>query len=263
MEDQVLVRPLPLQIRPYPDETTQSFLHRLETANALHPGQLKKALQLTRRPWIDTLPIWAGRDPETLALAMPQLDQHHSLAPRQPRSGGTPRPACERHRLSPMRPQPGRRPECGNLHNPRTSHLPAPQAMDRRRHPRHHGPVLGQGLPRHHRRLAPPQEPHLSTWSLPCSHGFPHLQHHQLALVQPAPPLHPHHGNLRRSDGRPTAAWPQPGHYCRFALPVHRFVDRRHRLTVLGQDRALTSTRFVPRADLQQRHRRMVTNRRT
>lgn len=74
------MRPLPLKIHPHPDETTRSFLHRLETANALHPGQLRKTLRRARRPWIETLAAWTGDNPQVLSLAMPQLRQRNETA---------------------------------------------------------------------------------------------------------------------------------------------------------------------------------------
>jgi hypothetical protein len=88
--DRIRVRPLPMKIRPYPDETTRSFLRRLETANALHPGQLKKTLRLTHRPWIETITAWTGREPEALSLAMPQLGQGHATALARDRLAGRP-----------------------------------------------------------------------------------------------------------------------------------------------------------------------------
>jgi hypothetical protein len=75
------VRPLPRPIRPYPDETTASFLRRLENANALIPGQLRHALRSRGAPWLNTLSTWSGHDPDVLSLAMPQLrgDRDHHI----------------------------------------------------------------------------------------------------------------------------------------------------------------------------------------
>jgi hypothetical protein len=69
-------RPLPRPVRPYQDETTPSFIRRLETANALQPGLLRMLLKGSRRPWIDSLAAWTGYEPAVLMLAMPQLGQH-------------------------------------------------------------------------------------------------------------------------------------------------------------------------------------------
>ncbi|WP_423181307.1 hypothetical protein [Arthrobacter sp. NyZ413] len=69
-------RPLPLPVRPYRDETTPSFIRRLETANALRPGQLRTLLKRNRRPWIESLAAWTNCDQTVLELAMPQLGLH-------------------------------------------------------------------------------------------------------------------------------------------------------------------------------------------
>ena len=74
-------RPLPRQLRPYPDEVTLSFTSRLETANALRTGLLIKTLRRSRMPWIESLSLWSGRPPESLCLAMPQLCHHRGPAP--------------------------------------------------------------------------------------------------------------------------------------------------------------------------------------
>lgn len=65
-----------MPVRPYQDETTPSFIRRLETANALQHGRLRKQLKGSRRPWIESLTGWTGHDPAALVLAMPQLGQH-------------------------------------------------------------------------------------------------------------------------------------------------------------------------------------------
>ncbi|GAC1504023.1 MAG: hypothetical protein NVS2B15_26900 [Pseudarthrobacter sp.] len=69
-------RPLPRPIRPFMDETTPSFIRRLETANKLRRGQLRTLLKRSRRPWIDSLAVWTGCDPAVIVLAMPQLGIH-------------------------------------------------------------------------------------------------------------------------------------------------------------------------------------------
>lgn len=66
-------RPLPIPVRPYLDETTRSYLRRINKANALNHGELVKTLRRDRQPWLYDLAIWADIDPETLVLAMPQL----------------------------------------------------------------------------------------------------------------------------------------------------------------------------------------------
>lgn len=69
-------RPLPRTIRPYKNETTPSFIRRLETANTLRRGQLRTLLKGSRRPWIENLAAWNDYHPAVLLLAMPQLGQH-------------------------------------------------------------------------------------------------------------------------------------------------------------------------------------------
>ncbi|MDQ0821587.1 hypothetical protein QFZ79_003963 [Arthrobacter sp. V4I6] len=74
------VRPLPRSIRPHSDETTASFLQRLENSNALIPGQLRRTLRGRGEPWLNTLSAWSGHDPDVLSLAVPQLlgdGDHH------------------------------------------------------------------------------------------------------------------------------------------------------------------------------------------
>lgn len=72
---QIPARPLPRPVRPYPDETTRSFIRRLEMANALQPGLLRTPLKGSRRPWIESLAAWTDYEPAVLMLAMPQLGQ--------------------------------------------------------------------------------------------------------------------------------------------------------------------------------------------
>lgn len=68
----------------FPDETTKSFLHRLEDANAIRPGQLRKALQKIPGPWIETISLWCDQPLVSLDYAMPQLglQQHGLINPR-------------------------------------------------------------------------------------------------------------------------------------------------------------------------------------
>lgn len=74
------IRPLPIRIRLFPDETTKSFLHRLEDANAIPPGQLRKTLYKIPGPWIETTSLWCGQSIASVAYAMPQLGlQQHGL----------------------------------------------------------------------------------------------------------------------------------------------------------------------------------------
>lgn len=78
------LRPLPQRIRFFPDETTRSFLRRLEKANAVQPGLLKRILHQTHQPWFETIAIWCEKPPETVAYAMPQLAlQENHLIPAQ------------------------------------------------------------------------------------------------------------------------------------------------------------------------------------
>jgi hypothetical protein len=90
------VRPLPRKIRLFPDETTTSFIGRLETANALSRGQLKHTLQKSRRPWVDTLAAWTEFDPGRLSLAMPQLSPQYIRLVSDPRLFGRPNRRIER-----------------------------------------------------------------------------------------------------------------------------------------------------------------------
>lgn len=84
------IRPLPRPIRPYPDETTASFLGRLENANALSPGQLRHAQRSQGKPWLPTLSTWSGHDPDALSLAMPQLRGDGDLRTSDPLLAGRP-----------------------------------------------------------------------------------------------------------------------------------------------------------------------------
>ncbi|WP_426989214.1 hypothetical protein [Pseudarthrobacter sp. Y6] len=70
-------RALPRPVRPYQDETTRSFIRRLETANTLQHGTLRSPLNGSRRPWIESLTAWTGYDAAILMLAMPQLGMHN------------------------------------------------------------------------------------------------------------------------------------------------------------------------------------------
>lgn len=71
-----LYRPLPIPVRPYKDETTRSFIRRINNANALQHGELTKALRQDRQPWVQNLAIWTDTAPEVILLAMPQLAQY-------------------------------------------------------------------------------------------------------------------------------------------------------------------------------------------
>ena len=99
------VRPLPRTARLFPDETTTSFIVRLEKANALRTGQLKSVLRRSQRPWIETLTAWAEYDPEVLSRAMPQLAQPGARHVPNPARVGRPNRriqglACHRCALS-------------------------------------------------------------------------------------------------------------------------------------------------------------------
>jgi len=82
--------PLPRPVRPYKDETTPSFIRRLETANTLRRGQLRTLLKGSRRPWIESLASWTDYDPAVLVLAMPQLGQHDQDPSVQRKLAGRP-----------------------------------------------------------------------------------------------------------------------------------------------------------------------------
>ena len=102
---QALARPLPMPVRPYEDETTRSYIRRINTANALHHGDLMKALRRARRPWIDSLSVWMETPPDTLMLAMPQLGKHRSEPAFRQKLVGRPirtthSPACHRCTLT-------------------------------------------------------------------------------------------------------------------------------------------------------------------
>ncbi len=91
-------RALPRPIRPYKDETTPSFIRRLETANSLQPRQLRTLLKASRRPWIDSLAAWTNNDPAVLILAMPQLGQHDPTPSLRQKLAG--RPARTTHTVA-------------------------------------------------------------------------------------------------------------------------------------------------------------------
>lgn len=77
LQDPALSRPLPIAVRPYMDETTRSFIRRINAANVLHHGELMKILRRDRSPWLYSLSAWTGTELEVLMLAMPQLAGHH------------------------------------------------------------------------------------------------------------------------------------------------------------------------------------------
>lgn len=86
-----LQRALPRKIRLCRDETTSSYLSRLEAANALQPGHLVEMLREARHPWIDSIAAWTEHDPVLLALAMPQLAEWPASGGRtDPRLAGRP-----------------------------------------------------------------------------------------------------------------------------------------------------------------------------
>lgn len=70
-------RPLPRPVRPYQDETTRSFIRRINSANVLTHGELIKTLRRDRRPWMYDLATWNGTLSDILVLAMPQLANSH------------------------------------------------------------------------------------------------------------------------------------------------------------------------------------------
>jgi|GEM_PF-2436532 len=95
------LRPLPRKTRPYPDETTLSFIHRIEMANHTGYGALRQLRNRTNRSWPETLAILSGNTIRTLVLAMPQLSAGTLL----PESADRPayratRIACSRCTLS-------------------------------------------------------------------------------------------------------------------------------------------------------------------
>lgn len=95
------LRPLPLKTRPYPDETTPSFIRRIEMANHTGYGAVRQLRNRTGRSWPETLATLSGNTIRTLVLAMPQL----STGPLPPESAGRPasratRIACSRCTLS-------------------------------------------------------------------------------------------------------------------------------------------------------------------
>lgn len=84
------IRPLPRTIRLFHDETTTSFIRRLEKANALSAGQLKQALQNCDPPGVDTVSAWTEYDTDLLLLAMPQLGSPEIRNAEDPRLFGRP-----------------------------------------------------------------------------------------------------------------------------------------------------------------------------
>jgi hypothetical protein len=86
----IAARSLPRPVRPHMDETTPSFIRRLETANSLRPGQLRTLLKGSRRPWIDSLAAWTDHDPAVMVLAMPQLGQHDPATSLRRKLAGRP-----------------------------------------------------------------------------------------------------------------------------------------------------------------------------
>ncbi|WP_133159150.1 hypothetical protein [Arthrobacter glacialis] len=70
-------RPLPRPVRPYQDETTRSFIRRINSANVLTHGELIKTMCRDRRPWMYDLATWNGTLPDIFVLEMPQLANSH------------------------------------------------------------------------------------------------------------------------------------------------------------------------------------------
>lgn len=102
---QGLARPLPMPVRPYEDETTRSYIRRINTANPLHHGELMKVLRRAPRPWVYSLSVWMETQPDTLVLAMPQLGKHRSEPAFRQKLVGRPirtthSPACHRCTLT-------------------------------------------------------------------------------------------------------------------------------------------------------------------
>lgn len=71
-------RPLPRPVLPYQDETTRSYIRRINSANVLTHGELIKTMRRDRRPWMYDLATWNDTRPEFLMLAMPQLAQYRT-----------------------------------------------------------------------------------------------------------------------------------------------------------------------------------------
>lgn len=76
-------RPLPIRVRLFPDETTASFILRLERKNHLSSGTIKNLLRQAGESWDESLAVLTCHDPGTLMLAMPQL----GTAPRRELQG--------------------------------------------------------------------------------------------------------------------------------------------------------------------------------
>lgn len=83
-------RPLPRPVRPYQDETTRSYIRRINNANMLKPGELIKTMRRERRPWMYDLATWNNTRPDILALAMPQLANRHPDPKLRPKLIGRP-----------------------------------------------------------------------------------------------------------------------------------------------------------------------------
>lgn len=66
-----------MPVRPHLDETTRSYIRRINSANALQHGELMLALRRDRRRWVYYLSEWTQTEPEILLLAMPQLAGPH------------------------------------------------------------------------------------------------------------------------------------------------------------------------------------------
>ena len=243
---QVPVRPLPIKIRLFPDETTRSFLRRLEIANALHHGDLKKILRAARKPWIETISAWSGDSPERLSYAMPQLGgkkrvmlDHDKLTGRPDRHTiGT---ACHR---------------CGLAHGAGSSveiYTTHERVLCSR-----HGLWIGEGAPKPADQLSIRACPTITAaWhhhiNLIERRGHARMRtafhisgvinwRYQLALIRPVPALHRHHKHLRHVGRRPAQTCRHPSHRCGFPLSGNSRASRRHRLPLLGRNSPFNST---------------------
>lgn len=98
-------RPLPRPVRPYQDETTRSYIRRINNANVLTHGELVKTMRRDRQPWMYDLATWNDTRPDILELAMPQLAQYRPDPALRLKLVGRPirtthSPACHRCTLS-------------------------------------------------------------------------------------------------------------------------------------------------------------------
>lgn len=73
------VRPLPLRVRPFPDETLSSYLHRVERANCLSPGAVKRLARVCGTKLLSALSQLTGVSASTLIRAIPDLRSQADL----------------------------------------------------------------------------------------------------------------------------------------------------------------------------------------